>query len=165
MAIIYKVKQASKANKEGKKLYHPSTVHIGLVTTAQMAKEVAEYSSLTAGDVKNTIDNLITVMQKHLASSEVVELDGIGTFRIRLKSQGKGVENPDEVSPKQAVPKLYFHRAAERNITRSTSLWGLLGRMEYKSIKQLRGSKSVLVIPDPEPDTDGEENGDTDHGV
>ena len=52
MAIIYKVKQASKANKEGKKLYHPSTVHIGLVTTAQMAKEVAEYSSLTAGDVK-----------------------------------------------------------------------------------------------------------------
>ena len=38
MAIIYKVKQASKANKEGKKLYHPSTVHIGLVTTAQMAK-------------------------------------------------------------------------------------------------------------------------------
>ena len=72
MAIIYKVKQASKANKEGKKLYHPSTVHIGLVTTAQMAKEVAEYSSLTAGDVKNTIDNLITVMQKHLASSEVV---------------------------------------------------------------------------------------------
>ena len=95
MAIIYKVKQASKANKEGKKLYHPSTVHIGLVTTAQMAKEVAEYSSLTAGDVKNTIDNLITVMHKHLASSEVVELDGIGTFRIRLKSQGKGVENPD----------------------------------------------------------------------
>ena len=128
MAIIYKVKQASKANKEGKKLYHPSTVHIGLVTTAQMAKEVAEYSSLTAGE-------------------------------------GKGVENPDEVSPKQAVPKLYFHRAAERNITRSTSLWGLLGRMEYKSIKQLRGSKSIQVIPDPEPDTDGEENGDTDHGV
>ena len=79
MALIYKVRQANRATKEGKKLYHPSIVSMGVVTTAQLAKEIAEYSSLTAGDVKSTIANLITVMRKHLVASEVVELDGIGT--------------------------------------------------------------------------------------
>ena len=157
MAIIYKVKQASKANKEGKKLYHPSTVHIGLVTTAQMAKEVAEYSSLTAGDVKNTIDNLITVMRKHLVASEVVELDGIGTFRIRLRSQGNGAETPDEVFPQQSVPRLYFRTAAKRSTTRSTALWALLENLRYRHIDQLQGSTAPQVFPESEPDKEKKE--------
>ena len=126
MAIIYKVKQASKANKEGKKLYHPSTVHIGLVTTAQMAKEVAEYSSLTAGDVKNTIDNLITVVARHLQASESVTLNGFGSFRYTLNKVANGVENAEDVSITQSKLMVRFIPASTRNANRTTATRSLV---------------------------------------
>lgn len=157
MALIYKVKQASRATKEGKKLYHPSIISMGIITTAQLAKEIAEYSSLTAGDVKSTIDNLITVMRKHLVASEVVELDGIGTFRIRLRSQGNGAETPDEVFPQQSVPRLYFRTAAKRSTTRSTALWALLENLRYRHIDQLQGSTTPQAFPESEPDKEKKE--------
>lgn len=156
MALIYKVKQASRATKEGKKLYHPSIVSLGVVTTAQLAKEIAEYSSLTAGDVKSTIDNLITVMRKHLVASEVVELDGIGTFRIRLRSQGNGAETPDEVFPQQSVPRLYFRTAAKR----STALWALLENLRYRHIDQLQGSTTPQAFSESDREKKEEANQD-----
>lgn len=160
MALIYKVKQASRATKEGKKLYHPSIISMGIVTTAQLAKEIAEYSSLTAGDVKSTIDNLITVMRKHLVTSEVVELDGIGTFRIRLRSQGNGAETPDEVFPQQSVPRLYFRTAAKRSTTRSTALWALLENLRYRHIDQLQGSTTPQAFSESDREKKEEANQD-----
>jgi predicted histone-like DNA-binding protein len=62
------------------------------------AKEIAAYSSLSTGDVKNTLDNLVTVAAQHLQASESVTLDGFGTFRMVMKSNGKGVELPEKVS-------------------------------------------------------------------
>ena len=37
----------------------------GNVDSAQLSKEIAAYSSLSPGDVKNTLDNLVTVMGQH----------------------------------------------------------------------------------------------------
>ena len=81
MPVIYKSFQSVLANKEGKKLFYPRVVLTGNVDTEQVAKEIAELSSLSTGDSKNVIDNLVTVMTRHLQSSESVTLDGLGTFR------------------------------------------------------------------------------------
>ena len=79
MPVIYKSFQSVLANKEGKKLFYPRVVLTGNVDTEQVAKEIAELSSLSTGDSKNVIDNLVTVMTRHLQSSESVTLDGLGT--------------------------------------------------------------------------------------
>lgn len=71
MAVLYKTIQSTMKTKDGQKLFHPRTVHIATIGTPQLAREVAEYSSLSTGDVKNTIDNMVTVMTKHLQSSEM----------------------------------------------------------------------------------------------
>ena len=84
MAVIYKAQKSSIANKEGQKLYYPRVILSGRVDTDQIAKEIAELSSLTPGDTKNVIDNLVTVMTRHLQASESVTLDGLGTFRFTL---------------------------------------------------------------------------------
>ena len=73
MAVLFQPYQASIANKQGKKLFYPRVVRVSTINTAQIAKEVAEYSSLSTGDVKNTIDNLITVMGQHLQASQSVD--------------------------------------------------------------------------------------------
>ena len=103
------------ANKAGKKLYYPRVVRTGNVTIAQIAKEIAGYSSLSTGDVKSTIDNLITVMTAHLHASESVTLDGLGTFRMVMCAPGKGVENPKDVSASQAQFKVRFQPSSTRN--------------------------------------------------
>lgn len=89
MPVLYKTIQSTMKTKDGDKLYHPRTVYVGSVNTEKIAQEIAEYSSLSKGDVKNSIDNLVAVMTRHLQSSEVVMLDGLGSFRLAMKSRGK----------------------------------------------------------------------------
>ena len=85
MPVLYKTIQSTMKTKNGDKFYHPRTVYVGSVNTEKIAREIAEYSSLSTGDVKNSIDNLVTVMTRHLQSSEVVMLDGfypqLGSYR------------------------------------------------------------------------------------
>lgn len=102
MPVLYKPFQSVLEDKNKKKLFHPRVIYTANVSTAQLAKEIAAYSSLSTGDVKNTLDNLVTVSAQHLQASESVTLDGFGTFRMVMKSNGKGVEVPEKYLP----PKL-----------------------------------------------------------
>ena len=89
-------------------MFHPRVIYTANISTSQIAKEIAAYSSLSPGDVKNTLDNLVTVMGQHLQASESVSLDGFGTFRMVMKSNGKGVETSEEVSAAQASLTVRF---------------------------------------------------------
>lgn len=115
MALIYKTIQSVLPTEEGQRLFHPRAVYTGNVDTDQLAREVAAYSSLTTGDVKNTIDNLVTVMTTHLQASEVVVLDGLGSFRLAMRSRGKGAATADEVTPTQAALRVHFTPSSKRN--------------------------------------------------
>ena len=126
MPIPYKARLSKIANKEGKKLYHPQVVTIGNVSLNDLSKEVAELSSLSTGDVKNTIDNLITVMTRHLQSGESVSLAGLGSFTLSLRSTGKGSETADEVSPSDARLKINFRPAMTRNSDHTVATRSLL---------------------------------------
>ena len=74
MPVLYKPFQSNLEDKKsGKKLFYPRVVRTGNVSIPhQLSKEIAAYSSLSPGDVKNTLDNLVTVMAQHLQSSESV---------------------------------------------------------------------------------------------
>ena len=61
MPVLYKPFQSVLEDKNKKKLFHPRVIYTANVSTAQLAKEIAAYSSLSTGDVKNTLDNLVTV--------------------------------------------------------------------------------------------------------
>lgn len=115
MTVLYESFQSSLKNKEQQRLYHPRVVLVGNVSTDQIAHEIAAYSSLSSGDVKNTIDNLVTVMTQHLQASQSVTLDGLGTFRITMHSSGKGVPTAEEVSAGQATLMVRFRPASRRN--------------------------------------------------
>lgn len=121
MAVLYKTAQSVLKNKDGKKLFYPRVVLKGNVSTDVIAQEIAEYSSLTKGDTKNVIDNLVRVMATHLQASESVTLDGFGTFRMTMKSTGKGVETADKVSPTQAKITVRFLPCYTKNLDRTVA--------------------------------------------
>ena len=121
MPVLFQPYQSQLKDKNGKQLYYPRVVRTATVNTAQIAKDIAAYSSLSPGDVKNTIDNLITVMGQHLQSSVAVSLDGLGIFRMKMKSRGRGVEIADDVSASQSSLTVSFLPASTRNIDGSVA--------------------------------------------
>ena len=121
MPLLYQSFQSQLKDKAGNRQYYPRVVRTGTVTTAQIAKEIAAYSSLSPGDVKNTIDNLITVMGQHFQASENVLLDGLGTFRMKMKSLGKGADTAEEVSAAQATVTVAFLPSSTRNTDRTVA--------------------------------------------
>ena len=126
MAIIYKPFQSRLKTREGLNPYHPRVVYTGTVNLNQLAQEVAAYSSLSTGDVKNTIDNLLTVMTQHLQSSEVVSLDGLGSFRLAFRSKGVGFENEADVDASQSRVVVNFTPASSRNSDRTVATRSLV---------------------------------------
>ena len=107
-------------------MFHPRVIYTANISTSQIAKEIAAYSSLSPGDVKNTLDNLVTVMGQHLQASESVSLDGFGTFRMVMKSNGKGVETSEEVSAAQASLTVRFLPNFTKNPDRTTATRSLV---------------------------------------
>lgn len=119
MTVLYAPYQSSMKNKDGKKLFYPRVVRVSNIGTSQIAEEIAQYSSLSPGDVKNTLDNLVTVMTQHLQASQSVTLEGFGSFRMVMKAGGKGVETADDVSAAQASLTVRFQPATTKNTDRT----------------------------------------------
>ena len=111
MAVLYKSFQSVLEDKNHKKMFHPRVIYTANISTSQIAKEIAAYSSLSPGDVKNTLDNLVTVM---------------GTFRMVMKSNGKGVETSEEVSAAQASLTVRFLPNFTKNPDRTTATRSLV---------------------------------------
>ena len=155
MTIIYEPYQSTLENKDGKRLFHPRTIRVGNVNTAQISREIAAYSSLSAGDVKNTLDNLVTVMTQHLQASESVTIDGLGTIRITMQSQGMGVETAEEVSAAQATLMVRFLPASTRNPDGKTATRSLLTGAKCKRFDRANDPTS----PEEPVEPGGEEEG------
>lgn len=156
MAVLYKTIQSTMKTKDGQKLFHPRTVHIATVGTPQLAREVAEYSSLSTGDVKNTIDNMVTVMTKHLQSSESVTVDGLGTFSLIMRSKGKGAPTAEEVSAAQALLLVRFTPASTRNQDRTVATRSLITGV--KCVPYKAGAGGGSGNPSKPGGGDGDEN-------
>lgn len=154
MPVLFESFQSVLENKNGKKLFYPRVVRTGNVNISQIAKEIAAYSSLSAGDVKNTIENLITVMSQHLQSSENVTLDGLGTFRMVMVSKGKGVETAEEVSAAQASLTVRFQPSFTRNVDHS-----LATRSMVTGVKCVRFERGEAAVSGGDDDGKKEEGG------
>ena len=147
MPVIYKPCQSTIANRSGKELFYLRVKLTGNVDTNTVAREIAELSSLTSGDVKNVIDNLITVVTRHLQSSESVTLDGFGSFRYALKTTGGGVENATDVSASLAQLMVRFLPACRRNTDGTRSTRSLVDGAKCVRFDQIQG-EDIPTLPD-----------------
>ncbi len=156
MAVIFEPYQSSLPNKQGKKLFYPRVVRTANVSMAQIAKEVSAYSSLSTGDVKSAIDNLITVMTTHLHASESVTLDGLGTFRMVMRASGQGVEDAKDVAASQAKLTVRFQPSSTRNSNGTMATRALVTgvkcvRFDRQEVEENAGGNAGGGEPIPDP--------------
>lgn len=96
MAFYKKVKQ------KGDDKWHPRAVTKGHpYTTDEIARLLSEMSTVTPGDTYAVLMNLGEVLGKLMSSGHSVKFKGIGTFYYTCRSEGTGVDTPEEVSPAQ----------------------------------------------------------------
>lgn len=117
MAILYTVQKSRLADSDGNYLYYPKVYISGNVNTDTIAKEVADYSSLSEGDVRNVIANFVTVIGTHIRASESVTLDGLGTFKPVLHNKDKGATTVAECSYTQSTLTVSFAPQQDRDST------------------------------------------------
>ena len=155
MALIYKPYQSSMKDKSGDKLFYPRVQIVGNVSTQQIAREIAEYCSLTTGDVKNTIDNLVRVMATHLQNSHSVTLDGLGTFRIVMNASGKGVATKEDVTANQARLKVHFQQTFTRHTDGTIGSLPMIDGVRCVKIDPAATKPSDEGVETPAPDDEG----------
>lgn len=94
MSVNYSLaRMSSKPGKAGApKLFYAKAQADGEVTMDEMAEEIAYSTSLTDGDVLNTIRALVKQVNKHLAAGKIVRLENFGSFQLQLRSKGAETE-------------------------------------------------------------------------
>lgn len=96
MSFYKKVKKAV----NGK--WYPQGVTVGPpVGTEEIARQLAQLTSLSRGDVYCVLAELGGVMAHYMAGGQTVKLDGIGTFYYTPDMKGQGVDTREEVSARQ----------------------------------------------------------------
>lgn len=96
MAVEYDLYQTPvPGDREQEGSYHARVINRKTTDTAELAKEIHSRCSLTAGDVKATLEELSEVIAEKLADGERVHIKGLGYFQMVL--QCSAVSNPKEV--------------------------------------------------------------------
>lgn len=96
MAFYKKVKQ------KGDNKWHPRAVTTGRpYTTDDVAKQLSQISTLSPGDTYAVLVNLGVILGNMMNSGRSVKIIGLGTFYYTCRSEGRGVDTPEEVNPGQ----------------------------------------------------------------
>ncbi|HNW49602.1 MAG TPA: HU family DNA-binding protein [Prolixibacteraceae bacterium] len=95
MALQFNAVERPNPQTKAKKWYASSKL-TGKRTLKDFSQDLADVSSLSAGDVQNVIANLNEQMPKWLMEGDSVKLDGFGTFRLSFSSEG--VATKEEVT-------------------------------------------------------------------
>ncbi len=158
MILHYKAQQSALASKDGKKKYFPVLVkNDEVITTRQLGADAAEISTLSPGDMANAAWCLFTILGRYLRGGYSVRIDGLGTFTLRAKSGGNGVDTPEEVNPSQIKAlRIQFTPEYTRNSFEGTT------RAIFQGVKFKRwsGDPTISANKPTNPD-DGDDGGFT----
>ncbi len=88
MPKAYKVRKRMMnfGERKGETLYNVSPVSFGTLTTEEAAKQIAEESASTPGDVKAVLDRYAHYVVENLKKGYSIELLGFGRLYLRFKT-------------------------------------------------------------------------------
>ena len=87
MSVRYKKVMGKGVGSPVANKWYGRAVSMGRVKTADLAEEISHSTTVTRADIMAVLIELTQVMKKHLQNSMTVELDGLGDFRVGLKTK------------------------------------------------------------------------------
>lgn len=86
MSVIYLKYQDKRKESENFGKWYGRSVMIDTISTKQLAKEIAHATTVTYADVLAVLAEVAESLKNHLQNSHAVKLDGIGTFKVGLRT-------------------------------------------------------------------------------
>lgn len=87
MSVRYKKEMGKGEGAPAYNKWYGRAVSMGRVKTADLAEEISHSTTVTRADIMAVLIELTQAMKKHLQNSMTVELDGLGDFRVGLKTK------------------------------------------------------------------------------
>jgi predicted histone-like DNA-binding protein len=96
--MAVKVKKILRRNPQdlSKSKWYLTQERAGTVGLQAIAKEIEGRSSLSLGDVRSVLSNLVEILPLFLKLGQSVSLEGFGSFRLTVSSDG--VEKPEDLN-------------------------------------------------------------------
>ena len=88
MAVFYRLSQVTSPKQKGYGKWYPRAVMTNTVDTNELANIMQRNCTVKKSDILAVISELIETMQDQLQDSKRVKLNGLGTFKIGLTSEG-----------------------------------------------------------------------------
>lgn len=86
MAVQYVTRQDKRKN--GNQLWYGRVIHPTTIDLDTIAERIEKNCSMTKGDVKAVLTELVSVMTIELQNSNKVKIDGLGLFYLMIKTSG-----------------------------------------------------------------------------
>ena len=104
------------------KKWYANAVHAGVITIHHLAERVALQSSLTRGDILNTLENALDVVPEYLDMGFTVSLGNLASLRLTLSSEGADTKETFEVKEMMKKPHVVFNPSTlmERKLSEIT---------------------------------------------
>ncbi len=118
-----KSKKITVGNRKGQTAYYAYPKMQQKMTNKMVIDRIVRETSLSAGDVRNALTSLSSVVNEALAMGASVDLADLGSLRLTVPS--KMMDSPEEVTVEKALktPKITFTpKAAMREAANSVQL-------------------------------------------
>ena len=112
--MAVKLKKIQKKNPQHLNLvkWYLTQEKTGTVGIPEIAREIEGRSALSTGDVRSVLSNLVEMMPVFLKLGQTIKLDGFGSFRVSVRSEG--ADSPEALNARHVKRiKLVFQPSKE----------------------------------------------------
>ena len=103
-------------------VYYPAAVVVGQpVPVKKVAERLSRMCTVTYADVMAVLGELPGVMADYMAQGKSVRLDGLGTFRLTLKTRGVADEADFDLQKQVEAVRVQFVPAREGLMTKGST--------------------------------------------
>lgn len=103
-------------------VWYPMAVTVGKpVETKEVAERLSRISTVSKSDVLAVLGDLAGVLADYMAQGKSVRLDGLGTFRYTLSTEGVEQEDQFDVQKQLKAVRVQFTPQKEGGTTRGSS--------------------------------------------
>ena len=103
----YRLTKLKNSSRDYDGLWYPKAVHTRTMKTKKLLKDIPRQCTLKRGDILAVMTELSEYLIYHLQQGEIVELDGIGRFKLEVK--GRGVTRPKDFDEKAGISGFVCH--------------------------------------------------------
>ncbi|MBQ4632302.1 MAG: HU family DNA-binding protein [Prevotella sp.] len=135
MAIYYRLYQNNNEQHKGYGKWYARAVMMRSVSTKELAVTMQENCTVKRGDIEAVLRELSSTMMKELADSKSVRIEGLGSFKVGLKTSGS--DSVKEFTAAANVKGMHIIFTPESSLDRSSG----------KYIKEMLRGCTVKELP------------------